>query len=393
MSPEDPRTQKIEATQTKRRLDLLIIDPHDPAACLDDLERALVGQCTLLPVPREDAARRRILQDSQKAGHPINPEIALVMATSGSTGTPKGAMLSPTNLISSADATHHALGGPGQWLLAMPAHHIAGIQVLIRSLVAGVDPLCLDLSDGFKIPEFIAKTQELVSTGDRSYTALTPMQLAKAMDSLAGIEALRSFDGILIGGAPLPVELAESARELGIIFHTTYGSSETSGGCVYNGIPLRGVHIKVDADSRVLLSGPMIAHGYRNAPNHEAFSEPGWFRTSDSGRIHDGKLEIIGRMDTIIDSGGLKLHPEIVEKALLSMPGVKAACALGVPHPRLGQAVVAAYVGAPSPMELMTFLHEGALERWQIPKELKQVDSLPTTALGKVDRPKLQALF
>lgn len=393
MSPEDPRTQQIEATQTKRRLDLLVIDPHDPASCLDDVERALVGEYTLLPVPKNDAARRQILQDSQQAGHAISPEIALVMATSGSTGTPKGAMLSPANLISSADATHHALGGPGQWLLAMPAHHIAGMQVLIRSLVAGVDPLCLDVSGGFQIPEFAAKTRELCSTGDRSYTALTPMQLAKAMDTLEGIEALRSFDGILIGGAPLPVELAESAQKLDIIFHTTYGSSETAGGCVYNGLPLRGVRVRVDADSRVLLGGPMIACGYRNAPHHEAFSEPGWFKTSDSGRIRDGKLEIIGRMDTIIDSGGLKLHPEIVEKALLSMPGVEAACALGVPHPRLGQAVVAAYVGSPSPMELMTFLHEGALEHWQIPKELKQLECLPTTSLGKVDRPKLSALF
>ena len=126
-----------------------------------------------MPLPLADATRATLLRNTQRAGEPIDPEIALVMSTSGSTGTPKGAQLTPANLVASADATHQVLGGTGQWLLAMPAHHIAGIQVLVRSLVAGVDPLCMDLSEGFDIPTFARAAAELDRTGDRTYTALT----------------------------------------------------------------------------------------------------------------------------------------------------------------------------------------------------------------------------
>ncbi|HJD78767.1 MAG TPA: AMP-binding protein, partial [Corynebacterium pollutisoli] len=159
-----------------RLLEPLVVDPRDPVAILPSLEAAIAGQRTLLPVPADDPTRAALLRDSQRAGHPVSADIALVVATSGSTGTPKGAQLTPANLVSSADATHRHLGGEGQWLLAMPAHHIAGLQVLIRSLIAGVDPLALDLSSGFHTADFARAATELHATGDRCYTSLTPMQ-------------------------------------------------------------------------------------------------------------------------------------------------------------------------------------------------------------------------
>ena len=139
----------------------LVVNKRNPAAILPDLEAAIAGQSTFLPVPAEDRTRTELLRNHMRAGAPIDSSIALVVATSGSTGTPKGAQLTPANLVASADATHQVLGGTGQWLLAMPAHHIAGIQVLVRSLVAGVDPLCLDLSDGFSIPAFARAAHKL----------------------------------------------------------------------------------------------------------------------------------------------------------------------------------------------------------------------------------------
>lgn len=184
-------------------LEELIVPTAHPAAILDDLERALSGQRSFLPLPDNDAARAQKLRSSQRLGDPIDRSIALVVATSGSTGVPKGAQLSPTNLIASADATHQFLGGQGQWLLAMPGHHIAGLQVLIRSLIAGVEPLCLDLTHGFSVTAFALAARELAEAGERMYTALTPMQLLKAMDTLNGIEALRLFDAVLVGGAAL----------------------------------------------------------------------------------------------------------------------------------------------------------------------------------------------
>lgn len=375
-------------------LQVLAVNPHDPATILPDLEAALTGQVSLLPVPLHDAARSSILRNSQRAGEAIDPSIALVVGTSGSTGTPKGAQLTPDNLIRSAEATHKYLGGAGQWLLAMPAHHIAGLQVLLRSLVADTTPICVDVTEGFEVEAFARGAEQL--TGDCAYTALVPLQLAKAMDSERGIDALRLFDAILIGGASLNPQLAARAKEAGINIVTTYGSSETAGGCVYNGEPIPGAQVAIK-DGRVFLGGPMIAHGYRNAPDHEAFATPGWFATSDGGELIDGRLHLTGRLDTVIDSGGLKLHPEVVEQELLAIPGVTGACVVGIPHPRLGQAIVAAYEGTATLGDIMDGLGDaedaGRLSHWQIPKDFKKVEALPLTGPGKVDRQGVVKLF
>lgn len=364
----------------------------DPAAILGDLEAAIAGQYSFVPVPAEDRAKTTLLSNSQRAGEPIDPSIALVVPTSGSTGTPKGAQLTPMNLVASADATHQVLGGAGQWLLAMPAHHIAGIQVLVRSLIAGVDPLCLDLRGGFDIDEFARAAAELDRTGDRTYTALTPMQLAKAMDRVEGNTALQTFDAILIGGAALNPQLRASAEKMGINLVTTYGSSETAGGCAYDGKPLPCTQVRVD-EGRIMLGGATIAAGYRNAPGHEAFAEPGWFTTSDGGDITNGILRVTGRLDNIIDSGGLKLHPEVLEEAMLTIPGVDSACVVGVPHPRLGQAIAAAYTGWASMTDILVGLEEAGTPRWQLPKELRRLPELPLTGPGKADRQEITRVF
>ena len=372
----------------------LVVNKRNPAAILPDLEAAIAGQSTFLPVPAEDRTRTELLRNHMRAGAPIDSSIALVVATSGSTGTPKGAQLTPANLVASADATHQVLGGTGQWLLAMPAHHIAGIQVLVRSLVAGVDPLCLDLSDGFSIPAFARAAHKLAATGDRSYTGLTPMQLAKAMDSLEGIEALRTFDAILVGGAATHPQLLDAAEKLRITVVTTYGSSETAGGCVYSGTPIPGARVRIGEDGRILLGGPMIAQGYRNVDS-SAFSVDdsgtAWFATSDAGAFVGNTLNVTGRLDAIINSGGLKLHPEQLEQHILRVPGVEAACVVGIPDPRLGQMIVAAYSGWASRADILEALDD--LPRWQVPKDLRRLDALPTIGPGKVDRQAVAGLF
>ena len=372
----------------------LPVDPHNPAGILDELERAIAGQTTLLPLPAADRTRAELLRNHMRAGESIAEDIALVVATSGSTGTPKGAQLSPLNLVASADATHSFLGGPGQWLLAMPAHHIAGIQVLVRSLVAGVEPLCLDLSQGFNIAEFARAAEELAHTEDRMYTALTPMQLHKALDSLDGIQALRRFNSILVGGAAPHPQLLESARKLDITVVTTYGSSETAGGCVYNGTPLPGTEVRIGEDNRIFLGGPTIAQGYRNVDS-SAFSVDdsgtSWFATSDAGAFVGNTLNVTGRLDAIINSGGLKLHPEQLEQHILRVPGVEAACVVGIPDPRLGQMIVAAYSGWASRADILEALDD--LPRWQVPKDLRRLDALPTIGPGKVDRQAVAGLF
>ena len=375
-------------------LELLPVDPANPLAIMPALEEALTGQRTLLTVPANDPARTNLLRNTLKPGAPIDEDIALVVSTSGSTGKPKGAMLTPANLISSADATHQALGGEGQWLLAMPAAYIAGLQVLVRSMVAGVEPAYVDLTRGFNVAEFAARAHELARTGERTYTALTPMQLAKATSTLKGIDALRTFSAVLVGGAATNPRLLESAAKLRINVVTTYGSSETSGGCVYNGRPIAGAHVKI-VDGRIHLGGPMVARGYHHLDSPDL--QDGWFRTSDAGELEGGVLTVLGRTDNVISSGGLKLHPEVLEEELLRIDGVTAACVVGKQDARFGQRICAAYTGSASVPDILDALADaedaGRIAHWQIPKELKSVAALPQLGPGKVDRAAVLELF
>lgn len=371
-------------------LEPFLVLPTDPYPFLDAIEEAIAGTRTLLPVPADDPDRTKLLTEQLRAGTEIAPEVALVVATSGSTGIPKGAQLTAVNLVASADATHQFLGGAGAWLLALPAHHIAGIQVLVRSLVAGIDPMFVDLSAGFQVAEFADAAEELRADATRCYTALTPMQLLKGMDTLQGIEALRLFDAILVGGGPLLDDDRRAARELGIRVVTTYGSAETTGGCVYNGLPLPGVTIRLE-NERIMVGGPMVAQGYRNFPGHEAFSRPGFYRTSDTGLLRNGVLRVTGRIDTIIDSGGLKIHPEVLEQVFINIAGVNDACVVGIPDQRLGQAIVAAYTGSADMEDIIAAFQD--YPRWQIPKHIQRVAELPRTSLGKIDRNKVAQLF
>ena len=146
-------------------------------------------------------------------------------------------------------------------------------------------------------------------------------------------------DSSIMAAATNPA-LLDSAAKLRINVVTTYGSSETSGGCVYNGRPIAGARVKI-VDGRIHLGGPMVARGYRNVDSLPLADDlkDGWFRTSDAGLLIDGRLTVLGRTDHIIDSGGLKLHPEVLETLLLRIEGVTAACVVGVPDERLGERI------------------------------------------------------
>lgn len=351
-----------------------------------------------LPVPADDPARTRILEESQRPGEPIDGRAAMVVSTSGSTGTPKGAMLSAAALDASAGATDLALGGPGRWLLALPAHHIAGLQVILRSLRAGHAPVVMDVTAGFDPSALPAAVADCVGGGASGYTSLVPGQLAKVLDDGPpdAVAALARLDAILLGGAAAAPELLARAAAAGIRVVRTYGMSETAGGCVYDGVPLAGVGIEVDDDEgRVWLSGPQLALGYRNAPDHPAFARPGWFRTDDAGRIRpDGSLQILGRLDESMSVGGLTLLPQTVEDALRGHPAVVEVVVVGIPDPRLGTRPVAAVTlrSAATPDELRAHV-TALLGAHSAPTAVAVLPALPTLAGGKVDRRGVAAGF
>ena len=346
-----------------------------------------------LPLPADDARQSSLLTTSLRAGEPIDDDVAVVVSTSGTTGVPKGAMLTASALIASAEATHRRLGGPGRWLLALPAYHVAGLQVLVRSVIADTTPVAVPA--GFDGAELASAVASLGS--GRRYASLVAAQLDKALQDPTAAAALASLNAVLIGGGPMPEGVAERASAAGVSVVRTYGMSETAGGCVYDGVALDGVRVRID-DGQVMLGGATLAKGYRNPVEPDPFVEPGWFRTDDIGAVDDsGVLRVLGRVDDAISTGGLTVLPQLVEAALATHPAVADSAVFGVADERLGQRVVAAVVvatGSPAPTLTELRAHvASALPSTAAPREVHLVDELPRRGIGKVDRRELAARF
>ncbi|MGN6612750.1 MAG: o-succinylbenzoate--CoA ligase [Angustibacter sp.] len=347
----------------------------------------------ILPTSDDPASERA--RASLQAGTPLRDgedddadPTALVVATSGSTGEPKGALLQASALRVSATATHDRLGGPGTWLLALAPHHVAGAQVLLRSVAAGTVPELLGLTDGFRPRAFVDATRALSERAPgRRYTALVPTQLVRLLDAgTDALEALRAFDAVLLGGAAATPALLERARSAGVHVVTTYGMSETCGGCVYDGVPLDGVQIEVG--DRIRLGGPVVARGYRLQPHSPKFlqrNDMRWFETDDIGTLDGERLTVHGRTDDVIVTGGKKVSPQAVEAVLAEVPGVRECLVVGVPDVEWGQRVVAVVVGD-APLDALRARATKHLGATAAPRAVVSVDVLPHKALGKPDR-------
>lgn len=371
--------------------------------------------------------------------------VDMVLRTSGSTtGTGKLVGVSMDALVASARATHKRLGGPGIWVLALPAYHAAGVQVLVRAAVAGthvfnaykeggfdpqhvaqvIDAACVAAADCDAASSFdddavsscaggVGGEAEGALAADDSgracpvYTSLVPTQLRRALDDEQLRGALARLDAVLIGGAAADAQLLEQAKAAGIRVVTTYGMSETCGGCVYDGQPLPGVSMDVDqATGAIWLSGPMLATGYlgdeertrRCFVSRPQAGEPArrWFITSDRGHIVDGRLQVLGRLDDVIISGGIKVEPGPIEALLALNPLVSECAVVGLPDLQWGQVVTAVVVPASMPglgrvdegailAQIRVYL-EQKLSGAQCPKQVLLADALPYKGIGKVDR-------
>jgi o-succinylbenzoate---CoA ligase len=362
---------------------------------LPALERVLNGRDAALVVVPAGLDRESELH-ALRVGEAIDDDIALVATTSGTTGAPKGALLTAAALIASAAATHHRLGGPGSWLLALPPYHIAGVQVLVRSVLAGSAPVELDVSAGFDVTRLPSAVSRLGS--GRRYASLVAAQLAKALTDPAATAALADLDAVLIGGGPAPRQVLEAAATAGIAVVRTYGMSETAGGCVYDGVPLHGVRLRLLTDGRIVIGGATLAKGYRNPVDPDPFAEPGWFCTDDLGAVDDaGVLTVLGRADDAISTGGLTVLPQPVEAALCTHPAVSDCAVFGLADQRLGQRVVAAVVVSdgcePPTLDALRAHVSHTLDATAAPRELHIVAALPRRGIGKVDRMALVRRF
>jgi O-succinylbenzoic acid--CoA ligase len=333
---------------------------------------------------------------------------AVVVTTSGSTGVPKSVILSRDALTASALATAARIGD-GAWLLALPAGYVAGLQVLVRSIISGREPAWL--TGTFTPQAFSAAARTMLSTdrGERirTYTSLVPAQLTRLLDVAAHdgtvLTALRSFEAILVGGQAIPAATLERAQDAGARVVRTYGSTETSGGCVYDGRPLRGVSVRI-TDGEVQVAGPVLADGYLGdftATDAAFFRDANgtrWYRTGDTGIIEDDVLRVRGRIDNVIVSGGINVSLDRVERIVRSVPGLGSAVVVGVADERWGEASVVVVPRG----EALRRSESVQLEEARVavaeqigpharPTRLVLVDDLATLPSGKPDRETIRA--
>ncbi|WP_024936034.1 MULTISPECIES: class I adenylate-forming enzyme family protein [Actinomadura] len=313
---------------------------------------------------------------------PADAETAVLIATSGSTGPPKFVELPAGALRHSAAGTLARIeAAPGdRWLCCVPTSHISGVQVLVRALVAGTDPVIM--------PRFDAAA---VAATEGAHVSLVPTQLRRILDTGTDLSRLGA---IVLGGAAATPGLLAEARARGARVFTTYGMSETCGGCVYEGVPLDGMRVGLGAGGRIRLAGPSLFTGYRLRPEESAEVRDGeWFVTQDLGAIEDGRLRVRGRLDDVINTGGEKVVAGEIATVLSRHPKVRDVVVVGRPDPEWGERVTAVVVpAAPRPpdlAELRAFVRE-TMPAHAAPRELELVDAIPLLASGKPDRARLR---
>ena len=357
--------------------------PVDPA--LPEPRRA-----ELLAAMRPHALRTAAGVRRLPGAAPVTNDTALVIATSGSTGTPKGVELSRHALTASARATLDRISAaPGdRWLCCLPTSHIAGLQVLTRSVVAGTAPILHERFD-----------PAAVAAAGAAHVSMVPTQLRRMLDQ--GADVAR-FATIVLGGAPAAPGLLAEARAAGARVVTTYGMSETCGGCVYDGVPLDGVRAELrgletggpvppGTVGRIVLGGPPLFTGYRLDAGLTADTRDGaWFRTSDLGRFDGGRLRVLGRVDDVINTGGEKVVAGEVARELSAHPGVADVVVVGRADREWGQRVTAVVVPAdpaapPTLADLRSHVRE-RLPAAAAPRELDLVPEIPLLPSGKPDR-------
>lgn len=361
---------------------LVAIDLPGGPAFVDTLRRVWDRGDAAFPLDRRlpDPARAAVVEAMAPAtvidergeasldgGRPVEPGDALVVATSGSTGRAKGAVLTHHAVIASARATNTRLGvgHDDHWLACLPLAHVGGLSVVTRALAAGTALTVLDGFDAAAVERSEATLVSLVAT------------------ALARIDATR-FRTIVLGGAAPPPVLPRNVV-------TTYGMTETGSGIVYDGLPLDGVEIRMDACGEIHVRAPMLLRAYRDGTVPLV---DGWFATGDLGRWRsDGRLAVDGRAVDVIVTGAEKVWPAAVETVLAAHPEVADVAVAGRDDPEWGQ-VVTAYVVPVTATEPPTLATLRAFVKDRIapycaPRVLVIVADIPRTALGKPRRAEL----
>jgi O-succinylbenzoic acid--CoA ligase len=373
----DPLARALDGTGPA----ILPLDAGLPAAKIRQLIEAF----------RPDAVIDADGEARARSGQPgVAAETAVIISTSGSTGEPKGVELSAAALTHSARASLRRAGArPGErWLACLPASHVAGLQVLVRSLVSETEPAVAARATAGAVRD--------AADAGCAHLSVVPTQLVRLLGADGGALALARYRCVLVGGAAAGAAVLAEARAAGVTAVTTYGMSETCGGCVYDGVPLDGVTVRQGEDGRLRISGPVLMNRYHGRPDLTAAvlddSAGGHreFVTSDLGHLMpDGRVTVRGRADDVINTGGHKVVPGEVAAVLAACPGVREVVVVGRPDPEWGERVIAVVVPAdrehPPALELLRTQVSARLPRYACPSEVVLTEAIPVLPSGKPD--------
>ena len=362
--------------------EVVIVPANDVVLALEKLELALKGEITVFISEREiNGVKPEIIDLPAEV-----TDTALIIESSGSTGAPKKIYLSKEALIASAEATKLTIG-EGQWLLALPINYIAGAMVLVRSILAGTKPVVMNTGVSFT-PEAFSRGALLLSA-ENTFVSLVPTQLKRIREACLEdsflLSQMKRFKAVLVGGQSIAPELLEYFRTEGVNVLTTYGMAETAGGCVYDGGALAGVDIKINPDGTIAIAGPMLANGVSD--------ESGFLNTQDQGELFDEFLRVLGRVDRVLISGGLKVGLDHVEAVAGAIPGVVEVVATALDSSEWGERVGMVYVGSPEVADYMAAAVFEQLGLAAKPVRVIRVDRLPRLVSGKPDLVSVRKLF
>ncbi|HYC91850.1 MAG TPA: AMP-binding protein [Thermoanaerobaculia bacterium] len=321
---------------------------------------------------------------------------AAIMYTSGTTGASKGAVLSHDNFMANAVnlTACWQISERDRFLLALPLFHMHALGNGLHTwLVSGCRMRLLERFDHRVAVEELLDFQPTLFFG-------VPTVYVRLLDTDAGAaraigERMRLF---VSGSAPLPAQVLEQFRALfGHTILERYGMTETfmntsnpyvgerRAGTV--GFPLPGVSMRIE-NGELLVRGPNVFSGYWRRPDATAaaFTADGFFRTGDLASVSDdGYYTLLGRKSDLIISGGFNIYPREIEELLLEQPGVAEAAVVGVQDPLRGEVPVAYLVGTFDARELERTCRE-QLASFKVPRQFVKVESIPRTALGKVQK-------
>lgn len=312
----------------------------------------------------------------------LSPTPSIITKTSGSTGSPRNIELTKSAMVQSARATADFFGLQSgcRALLCLPADHIAGKMMLVRAMIMGWK---LEIVPPSTTPLFGLSTSF-------DFCAMVPMQLRKSISDLHMIKTL------IVGGAPLQVDLINAVKTTKTRIYETYGMTETA-----SHIALKPVQLpeepNADADSGIFntLKGVSVSQDNRGC----LLIEAPWLieqqvTTNDLVELISPKqFKWLGRWDNVINSGGIKLIPEIIEKKLEVVIDQRFVLA-GLPDKVLGEKLVMLIEGSARDTSLsFDFNKIKGLHPYEIPKEIQLLDRFPETLNGKIDRHQILKLL